>query len=281
MFNVAFAGGLLPVAVIVFFGLCLLVSAVGFRKFVYFISIGYGYSIAAMAIASVAVAVVTGKLELVALLEAALLAFYGVRLGTYLAVRERSAHYRASQTEADASAKKITLPLQLVIWVSVAVLYVMMFMPCVARFSAAASGVADPVPALSWIGLAIMAAGLVIEAVADLQKNRAKKAAPDRFCNSGLYRLVRCPNYFGETLVWTGNLLVGAALLSNWLVWLLSAAGYVIIVLIMKGSARSLELKQEKRYGADPAFQAYVKKVPILVPFLPIYSFRNAKIYLG
>ena len=247
----------------------------------YFISIGYGYSIAAMAVASVAVAVVTGKLEVVALLEATLLAMYGVRLGTYLAVRERSAHYRASQTEADASAKRIALPLKLVVWVSVAILYVMMFMPCIARFSAVAAGVSDPVPVLSWIGLAVMVAGLAIEAVADYQKNSAKKAAPDRFCDSGLYRLVRCPNYFGETLVWTGNLLAGAALLSNWLVWLLAAAGYAIIVLIMKGSARSLELKQEKRYGADPAFHAYVKKVPILVPFLPIYSFRNAKIYLG
>lgn len=281
MFDASFAGGLLPVSAIVFFGLSLAVSAVGFRKFVYFISIGYGYSIAAMSVASVAMAAVSGKAEPVALLEAALLAIYGVRLGTYLAIRERSAHYRASQTEADESARKIPVGLKLVVWLTVAALYVMMFLPCVARFSAVAAGVSDPVPVLSWIGLAIMAAGLAIEAVADHQKNSAKKAAPDRFCDAGLFRLVRCPNYFGETLVWTGNLLAGAALLSNWLVRLLAVAGYLIIVLIMKGSARSLELKQEKRYGADPEFQAYVKKVPILVPFLPVYSFRNAKIYLG
>ena len=42
-----------------------------------------------------------------------------------------------------------------------------------------------------------------------------------------------------------------------------------------------MELKQGERYGRDPAYQAYIAKVPILFPFLPIYSFRNAKVYLG
>ena len=96
-----------------------------------------------------------------------------------------------------------------------------------------AAGRPDPAPALSVAGLAIMAAGLLIEGIADRQKSAAKKAAPKRFCDSGLYKIVRCPNYFGETLVWTGNLLAGAALLGNWLAWLLAAVGYASIVLIM------------------------------------------------
>ena len=49
----------------------------------------------------------------------------------------------------------------------------------------------------------------------------------------------------------------------------------------MLGSARRLELKQAERYGSDPAYQAYVRTVPILIPLLPLYSLRQLKIYLG
>lgn len=287
MFTSSILGGLLPLAVAFFLGLCLLVSAIGFKKFVFFISIGYGYSIAAMALLSLVAGMATGKLETVAAIQAALLAVYGLRLGTYLVIREAKPSYQATQAADGDRSGSGSLGLKLLVWITVALLYVAMFTPCTMRFAAASAGVAgtigaaDPAPALSFIGLAVMAAGLLIEGVADRQKSAAKKAAPKRFCDSGLYRLVRCPNYFGETLVWTGNLLAGAALLGNWLAWLLAAIGYLSIILIMRGSARRLEIKQGERYGSDPEYQAYVKRVPILVPFLPVYSLKNAKLYLG
>lgn len=281
MFSSLILGGLLPEATLFFLGLCLLVSAIGFRKVVYFISIGYGYSIAAMALLSLAVASLSSRLEPIAALQAALLAAYGLRLGTYLVIREGKAAYRETQ-EADGDRGGASgLGPKLAIWLTVALLYVAMFEPCTARFAAAAARRPDPAPALSAAGLALMAAGILIESVADRQKSAAKKVSPKRFCDSGLYRFVRCPNYFGETLVWTGNLLAGAALLGTWLSWLLAAIGYLSILLIMKGSARRLELKQGERYGSDPEYQAYARRVPILVPFVPIYSFKNSKIYLG
>jgi hypothetical protein len=75
--------------------------------------------------------------------------------------------------------------------------------------------------------------------------------------------------------------LTGAALLGNWLQWLLAAFGYACIVLVMIGFARRLELKQWDRYGADPDFQAYASATPIFVPLIPIHSLKNAKFYLG
>ena len=33
-----------------------------------------------------------------------------------------------------------------------------------------------------------------------------------------------------------------------------------------------VELRQNETYGKDPEFQAYIKKTPIIIPFLPIYS---------
>jgi steroid 5-alpha reductase family enzyme len=139
----------------------------------------------------------------------------------------------------------------------------------------------DQVPALSIAGVAVMAAGIAIEAIADRQKSAAKKKAPGRFCDSGLYRIMRCPNYFGELLVWTGNLLAGAAFLGSWLAWVIAGVGYLAIFLIMKGSARRLEIKQGERYGSDPDYRRYAETTPILFPFLPIYSFRESVIYLG
>jgi steroid 5-alpha reductase family enzyme len=272
MLTVTILGGQLPAAALFFLGLCLAVSAIGFKKYVYFISIGYGYSIAAMAIVSCVLGAPSAGI--ISWIEGILIAAYGLRLGTFLVIRETKSSYQASQAADGDRPDRISLGLRLVIWPSVAVLYVMMYMPLLARFASEAAGKIDGAPWLSAAGAAVTALGLAIEAVADEQKSAAKKKSPGRFCGTGLYRLTRCPNYFGEILVWTGQLAACASLITTPTAWVLSAAGYVIIVLIMVGSARRLELKQEERYGSDPEFQTYTKSVPV-------YSLKNAKVSLG
>jgi steroid 5-alpha reductase family enzyme len=271
-------GGSIPQAALAALVLCLAVSSIGFYRLVYFISIGYGFSIAALSLASLALGL--GSAGILSWMQALLLGAYGLRLGFYLVRREADAAYRAALS-ADGRSPGGSLVLKLVIWPSVSLLYVCQYMPALARFAADARGAADPLPALSVAGLAVMALGLFLEALADAQKAAAKRLRPKRFCDSGLYRLSRCPNYFGEILVWTGNLLAGASLLRGPVAWALAAIGYACIVLVMIGSARRLELGQDARYGADPEYVAYAARVPILLPFLPIYSLRGARIYLG
>jgi steroid 5-alpha reductase family enzyme len=89
--------------------------------------------------------------------------------------------------------------------------------------------------------------------------------------DTGLYRIVRCPNYLGELILWTGVLLIGLGTLSVGQ-WVVAAIGYIGIVYVMFSGARRLELRQNKTYGADPEYQAYSKKVPILLPLIPLYS---------
>lgn len=278
MFTHTILWGLLPSAAGLLLLLCLAVSAIGFYRLVYFISIGYGLSIAAMALASLALSL--DSASLLARIQALLLCAYGLRLALYLIRRERDSGYRASQAQ-DGRGGAGGPALKLAIWLSVSLLYVCQYLPAMARFQAAAEGRADPLPVLGILGLLVMAAGLAIESLADAQKGRAKRLAPGRFCDRGLYRLTRCPNYFGEILVWTGNLLAGAALLGNALAWTLAALGFACIVLVMVGSARRLELKHEERYGADPEYRLYAGSVPILLPLLPVYSLKDARIYLG
>ena len=56
--------------------------------------------------------------------------------------------------------------------------------------------------------------------------------------------------------------------------------GLVCIVLIMIGSTKRLESSQNDRYGARDDFQQYTRTVPVLVPFVPIYSLRNVRVFL-
>ena len=53
--------------------------------------------------------------------------------------------------------------------------------------------------------------------------------------------------------------------------------GYISIIFVMFSGARRLEIRQNKNYGSDPEYQKYVKSVPILVPFIPLYSVEKYK----
>jgi steroid 5-alpha reductase family enzyme len=96
----------------------------------------------------------------------------------------------------------------------------------------------------------------------------------------GLYRLVRCPNYFGEILVWLGSLLAGVPFLHAWWAWAASIVATLCLVLIMMGSTKRLEFQQDERYGRLPEYQDYVRSVPVLIPFIPVYTLKNIRVYL-
>mgnify|MGYP002672403423 CR=1 FL=1 len=95
--------------------------------------------------------------------------------------------------------------------------------------------------------------------------------------DTGLYRLVRCPNYLGEMVFWTGVLVSGIGALQGIGQWIMALIGYVGIVFVMFSGARRLEIRQNKNYGKDPEYQQCVKTVPILLPFIPLYSVEKYK----
>ena len=74
---------------LILFAVAMAVSAVGWKYFVYFFSLGYGYGIAALAVAMGVMYHANLTVPTIALLV--LLFIFGVRLGTYLLVRERKA----------------------------------------------------------------------------------------------------------------------------------------------------------------------------------------------
>ena len=243
-----------------------IVSAIGFHKYVWFISLGYGFSITALGIALfVMFPGVTDPLDV---LFRVLLIAYGLRLGGYLAYREvKSASYNKLMQKEIKGNSQVSLGARIAIWVSVAILYPLMVAPVYFRL---ANGAAPNV--WGWVGLIVQAAGILLELTADLQKQQAKKANPHRFVDSGLYSIVRCPNYLGEMLFWTGTFVSGIGVYAGVAQWLAALLGYVGIVYVMFGGARRLEIRQNRSYGKDPAYQRYVRTTPILLPFVPLYS---------
>jgi len=255
------------------FGTAAAVSALGFLRLVWFVSIGYGYAIAAMAV------VLGWRLQwggpgLVAA-HLVLLFLYGARLGTHVLRRGRQPAY---QQAARASYGEPTAGLgnKVAIWIGVSLLYVTMFSP--AAFHGLRPDAGHGVVAT---GLGLMAAGLILQGWADAQKAAAKRAAPERFCDHGLFAWVRCPAYLGELVFWAGNWVAGVPAYGQWWHWVMALFGLICIVLIMVGATKRLEASQQKRYGQLPEFQRYTQTVPILIPWVRLYSLKGVKWALG
>jgi steroid 5-alpha reductase family enzyme len=264
--------------VLALFGLTLLISALGFRNPVYFVSIGYAFSIFAMAL--VTVILFHQQITVLSLLHNLLLICWGLRLGIFLLRREFQPSFQKQAGETSEQYAGVGPGRKFVIWLGVSILYGLMFLP---GFISAA----NPLPGdtlgtniTQWSGLLFMSGGLVIEALADWQKSAYKTYHPDAFCSAGLYGWVRCPNYFGEIIFWLGNWVMGMAFYSTPLVWIGSLAGLVSIVLIMFGSTRRVERAQDRRYGDLPEYQQYVRSVPVLFPYVPVYTLKNIRVYL-
>ena len=78
-------------------------------------------------------------------------------------------------------------------------------------------------------------------------------------------------------IFWTGVLVSGVNVLEGAGPWILALIGYIGIIFVMFSGARRLEIRQNKNYGNDPEYQKYVKTVPIMVPFIPLYSVEKFK----
>ncbi len=198
---------------------------------------------------------------------------YALRLGLFLAIREaRGGAYKQVLEEATAGAKKIPLFLSVLVWITVGLLFFAQVSPLYFRLE---NGLAEKDQMLLWAGVFISLCGLLLQTSADAAKSAAKKRYPGLFCSSGLFRIVRCPNYLGEIIVWTGVLTGSLSCLSGPAQWLISVAGYLAIIFIMFNGARRLEKRQSESYGSDPEFQAYCRTVPILIPLVPLYSLKK------
>lgn len=258
---------------------CAVACAVGFYKFVYFLSIGYGFAIAAGGVAVLVMSLVnpTATPLWIVLVQTALFIAYGARLSGFLLVRElKNATFKKTDVAKDTLAKngekKMPVFVLATIWVFVSVLYVAQVSPMLFRYDNGATDYIVPV-----VGFAISVLGLVLEAIADKQKSAQKKERPDMVATKGLYKICRCPNYLGEITFWTGVFISGITAYKTVGQWICAVLAYIAIVYIMFNGAQRLEKRQMARYGDNDEYNEYANKTPIIIPLLPIYHLNKKK----
>jgi steroid 5-alpha reductase family enzyme len=252
---------------------CAVLCAVGFYKYVYFLSIGYGFAIAGGGITVMIIALKNGwsfGVTWLLVLQTVLFIIYGARLSGFLLIREiKNAAYRKTLQEATKT-DKLPIFVSISIWICVAILYTAQVSPVLYRYMNGSKDYLVPV-----IGIIISLCGIILESVADKQKSQQKKKNPNMVATEGLYKMVRCPNYLGEIIFWTGVFVSGLTTYTGIGQWLMAIIAYICIVYIMFNGAQRLEGRQMKRYGDDPKYNAYADSTPIIIPFLPIYHLNK------
>lgn len=256
---------------------CAVMCAVGFYKYVYFLSIGYGFAIAGGGIAIFIMYLINPSATplLIVIPQLLLFIIYGARLSGFLLVRElKNASFQktdvAQSTLSKDVQKKMPFFVLFSIWICVAALYVAQVSPMLFRIKNSSTDVALPL-----IGMIISILGIVLESVADHQKSAQKKVRPDMVAKEGLYKIVRCPNYLGEIIFWTGIFVSGISTYATPGQWIMAMIAYVCIVLIMFNGAQRLEKRQMNRYKNDEEYNNYADHTPILLPLVPIYHLNK------
>ena len=259
---------------LIIFIVCLILCAVGFYKYIYFMSIGYGFAVAGGGVCALIIAIKNGWTEgviLLAILQMLLFVAYGARLSGFLLYREiKSAAYQKTFKNDIGGEKKIPIFVSISIWLVCAVLYVAQVSPMFFRYANESKDVVVP-----YIGIIISVCGLILESAADKQKSAQKKVNPNMVAMDGLYKIVRCPNYLGEIIFWTGVFISGITTYTGIGQWLMAVIAYISIIYIMFNGAQRLEKRQMARYGKDQVYNDYADKTPIILPFLPIYHLNK------
>lgn len=262
-----------PELLLILLGIASVPCLIGFYKFLYFISIGYGASIAALGIGLIIL--FHDTLTITSLPMCLLLFAYGFRLSSYLYKREKIASYK-EYADKEIGAIEAGFFKKVAVWLLVSVLYVTMVSPVFFMMN----NIGDDT-VITFIGFFVALGGFFLEFFADRQKQAAKEKEPKKFVQTKLYKICRCPNYLGEVIFWTGVFIFGLGDLYEAYEYITAIFGYLSIVWIMFGGARRLEMRQNKTYQDDAEYKKYSQNTPIIIPLIPLYSLERYKWLVG
>lgn len=210
-----------------------------------------------------ALALFAGTGDLRAHVIAFLVAIWALRLGSFLFARVKQ-----DGSDGRFDELKYSLPRFLMTW-TLQGLWV--FLTMAAALAAMTNTQSQPLGAFAWVGAALWLTGFTIEVAADAQKRAFKRepANAGRFIISGLWAWSRHPNYFGEITLWLGIALIASETLSGWRWVTMISPLFVFVLLNFVSGIPLLEARAKKRWGADPEYQSYKARTPVLVPRPP------------
>jgi len=139
-----------------------------------------------------------------------------------------------------------------------------------------------------YIATFLMLTFILLESVADKQqyvfqteKYRKKRELENLsgdfaagFCRSGLFSIVRKPNYACEQMIWVSYYFFSVAAFPRYLVnW--SICGCLLLILLFQGSGWMTELHSSKKY---PDYSEYQRRVPLFFPTIVPYFREKTKL---
>ncbi|XP_071901759.1 uncharacterized protein [Coffea arabica] len=131
------------------------------------------------------------------------------------------------------------------------------------------------------IGWIMWSVGILIEATADQQKLTYKNNPENRgrWCNVGVWKYSRHPNYFGEILLWWGIFVASTPVLkgAEWLV--IFGPIFLTLLLLFLSGIPLLEDSADKKFGGVAAYRDYKKTTSPLIP-LPPALYGNLPIWI-
>ena len=214
-------------------------------------------------LAVTALALFAGNGDMRAHVIAVLVAVWALRLGSFLFVRVKQ-----DGSDGRFDELKFSFPRFLMTW-TIQGLWV--FLTLAAALAAMTVATSVPMGTLAWVGVVVWVVGFGIETTADAQKRAFKRdpANAGRFITTGVWAWSRHPNYFGEITLWVGIALIAAETLSGWRWVTMISPVFVFVLLNFISGVPLLESRGKKRWGADPEYQAYKARTPVLVPRPP------------
>jgi steroid 5-alpha reductase family enzyme len=255
VFGLSLANGSWTLTNWLMLGLAHLGCAVVFINFAWLFSYGYAISMLIIHLAILAL-----KPSVAAALIAGLGAAYGARLWRFIHVRYRGKSYAWIKARGDKADATLPLALRLYLWIAVS--WLMTFV-AMSAWRVADSGVLTP-----WVvaGALVMLAGLLLETIADQQKQAGKARNPDGFVSDGLYRRIRHPNYVGEMVFQVGLMLACIGTARTGLEYAACLIAPLYIVILMYYAGVGADEQQQQRYGADPAYGQYRQRSGAFLP---------------
>ena len=252
-----------------------IVTLIGFSDFLYFISVGYGLSLSFIGLALIII--YFNNLNSVSLTLSILLIIYGIRLSSYLIIRKFFMKSYKETVQKDL--KRInSYPffINIISWIFCSLLYTSLSSPVYYIIINGSECLLS-----SYISIGVVILGFGMEIIADHQKTVAKKKNAKRFVDDGLYKFVRCPNYLGEIIMWSGFFFSAIQVYNSFTQFITSFIGLLTLIFIMFGGARRLELRQDRNYGDMKEYKKYKSTVPIIIPFIPLYSVADYSWLVG
>lgn len=112
---------------------------------------------------------------------------------------------------------------------------------------------------LTWVGFVICLASATIQLLADTQIHRFRDSHPGQYCNVGLWRHGRHPNYFGEIMMWWGIWVMYASLFGfDW--FILGPVAMTALFLCI-----SIPMMERRQLQNKPGYADYKKATRRLI----------------